>query len=263
MTPLLDCFRRGDVAKDIRMLAARGALAPRAHEQLALLVFLVSDADREIAETATRTIDSLPAPAVAKFLGRSEVSTEVRAFFAARGLQPIAAVPGTPQPPLEDEPLVDEDIDGEEGIVPIDEKDEEKTRVMLNALPVPQRLKAALKGTREQRSVLIRDPNKVVAAAVLSCPKLSETEVEVFARMTNVAEEVLRSIATNRGWIKSYTIASGLIRNPKTPPAISLGLLSRLNERDMRLLTTDRNVPEALRLAARKAVQNQEARKAQ
>jgi len=35
-TPLLDFFRRGDVARDIRLLAAQGALAPRAHEQLGL-----------------------------------------------------------------------------------------------------------------------------------------------------------------------------------------------------------------------------------
>jgi hypothetical protein len=128
-------------------------------------------------------------------------------------------------------------------------------------LPVPQRMKFALKGTRSQRAVLIRDPNKVIAAAVLSSPKLSETEVEAFSRMANVSEDVLRTIGTSRAWTRSYTIVSGLVKNPKTPPAISLPLMSRLNERDVKGLMTDRNVPEALRLAARKVVAVNESRK--
>jgi hypothetical protein len=253
-TPLLDCFRRGEVARDIRLLAARGALAPRAHEQLALLVFLVSDTDGEVARVATSTIDGLPAPAVAKFIGRSDVGDELRGFFIARGIQPIASLGSTDS----DEPFADVEED-EEPIA--EEGDEEKTRVILSALPVPQRLKFALKGTREQRSVLIRDPNKVVAAAVLSSPKLSETEVEAFSRMANVSEEVLRTIGTSRAWTRSAAITSGLVKNPKTPIAISLTLMPRLTEREMRLLVTDRNVPEALRLAARKAITVSESRK--
>ena len=47
-------------------------------------------------------------------------------------------------------------------------------------------------------------------------------------------------------------MALGLVKNPKTPPAISMQLLQRVNERDMKMLAVDRNVPESLRLAARK-----------
>jgi hypothetical protein len=70
--------------------------------------------------------------------------------------------------------------------------------------------------------------------------------------MANVAEEVLRVIGTNRTWLKNYGVTLGLVKNPKTPPAISMQLLQRINERDMKMLSVDRNVPEALRLAARK-----------
>ena len=126
-------------------------------------------------------------------------------------------------------------------------------RVPLGSLAVPARLKMAMKGTREQRAVLIRDPNKIVSAAVLSSPKLSDTEVESFARMTNVSEEVLRVIGTSRGWVRKQAVAVALVKNPKTPPAISLSLLPRMATREVKMLTMDRNVPEALRLAARKA----------
>jgi hypothetical protein len=117
-----------------------------------------------------------------------------------------------------------------------------------------------MKGTREQRAVLIRDPNRIIAAAVLSSPKLSETEIETFARMTNVAEEVLRVIGTNRAWVRKQAVASALVKNPKTPPAISLALLPRMSQREVKNLSTDRNVPEALRLAARKVMAVQQSR---
>lgn len=276
-TPLLDCFRRGEVSRDIRLLAARGALAPRAQEQLALLVLLVGDADPQIASVASSTLDALPKPALAKFLRRSDLPDELRTFFAGRGVTPDGPIS---QPVAEEEPLVDfasddsstddgfdDDALGLEAVADAiieggeGEKVNDAVQEKLNGVPVPRKLKLALKGTREQRAVLIRDPNRVVAAAVLSSPKLSDTEVEAFARMANVSEDVLRTIGTTRAWTRSYGVVSGLVRNPKTPPAISLPLLTRMNDRDIRMLSTDRNVPEALRLSARRMMAVSESRK--
>ena len=123
---------------------------------------------------------------------------------------------------------------------------------MLSTLPVIDRMKLAMRGTREQRSQLVRDSNKLVAVAVLSSPKLTEAEVEGFARMANLSEDVLRIIATNRAWVKNYNVVAGLARNPKTPTALAMGFLQRLNERDLKMLAMDRNVSEPVRLAARK-----------
>jgi len=114
------------------------------------------------------------------------------------------------------------------------------------------RLKLAMKGTREQRAVLVRDANKLVAAAVLSSPKLTQSEVEQFTKMGNVSEDVLRVIGHNRGWLKNYGVVLGLCKHPKTPPAISMQLVHRLNERDLKTLMTDRNIQEGLRVLARK-----------
>src|SRR5688572_11752768 len=92
-TPLLDLFKRGDVERDVRLLAARGGVAPRVHEQLGLLMLLVDDADAEVAATAEATLRALSTDSLAVFLSRSDVSAELRDFFAARGVQP-AASPG-------------------------------------------------------------------------------------------------------------------------------------------------------------------------
>src|SRR5204862_7864463 len=115
-----------------------------------------------------------------------------------------------------------------------------------------QRLKAAVKGTREMRAILIRDPNKMICAAVLSSPKLSDAEVASFAKMQNVSEDVLRVIASNRSWTKSYSVILALVKNPKTPVAMSSNFLQRLTTKDVAMVAVDRNVPEALRAAARK-----------
>jgi hypothetical protein len=120
---------------------------------------------------------------------------------------------------------------------------------------------ATRRGTREQRTVLIRDPNKLVASSVLSSPKLTDSEVETFARMGNISEDVLRIIGTNRGWTKNYGVAAALTRNPKTPPTVSMTLVSRLNERDLKQISSDRNIPEGLRIAARKLMANNESRR--
>ena len=246
-SPLIDLFRRADTPRDVRLLAAQGALSPVAHEQLALLVLLSDDTDAAIAATAEATLNALPGEALRGFLARADVPAPMKKFFADRGTSPGPLAPADVL-----EPLIapDEDDEPEEG--PLSGEKKDAAPQILSGLPVKKKLKLAFKGTREQRSQLIRDSNKIVAAAVLSSPKLTEAEVESFAKMANVSEEVLRVIGMNRTWLKNYGTVLALVKNPKSPAAISMQLLPRVNERDMKMLAVDRNVPEALKLAARK-----------
>ena len=247
-SPLIDFFRRGEVASDIRMLAARGAMAPRAHEQLALLLWLVDDGDPDIASTAAATIDQLPHGSVSRFLAGKDVPQPMVQFFAARGIEPDATVVEADDAPLVetgDVPIVAGDAGEDENAAP---------SLVLSGLPIIDRMKLAMRGTREQRAQLIRDSNKLVAVAVLSSPTLTESEVENFARMANLTEDVLRIIGANRAWVKNYNVVSALTKNPKTPVAMAMNFLQRLNERDLKRLATDRNVSEPVRLAARKFV---------
>jgi hypothetical protein len=244
-SPLVDFFTRGEVARDVRLIAAEGTLAPKAHEQVALLVLLSDDQDPEVAATANATLSALPAQALKAFLARSDVPSQMRDFFGARGI-----LPGDQAAADAAEPLIESAAAA--AAEPAEENDEADGSQVLASLSILQRMKLAMKGTKGQRAQLIRDSNKLVAAAVLSSPKLTESEVEAFAKMANVSEDVLRTIAMNRSWVKNYGVVAGLTRNPKTPPGISMQMVQRLNERDLKMLTIDRNVPEAVRLAARK-----------
>jgi hypothetical protein len=243
------------VARDVRLLAAQGALAPRAHEQLAILILLLDDSDPQVRAAADETLGRIPEASLKAFLARSDVSIGVREFFADRGVFPAEIPAIEVDDPLIDRAATDEVESGQES------EDRESLVQQVAKMSFTERMLSALRGSREMRAVLIRDPNKAVAAAVLSSPKVNDAEVETFARMATVSEEVLRMIGSNRAWIKNYGIVVGLARNPKTPVALSLNLMARLNGRDMSLLSMDRNVPEPLRIAARRRVVDAASRK--
>ena len=119
-------------------------------------------------------------------------------------------------------------------------------------MTVVQRLTLALKGGREERMLLIRDPNKLVQKCVLQSPRLSEPEVESFSAMANLSAEILRTISLNRLFMKNYTIVKNLVLNPKTPLDVSLHLFPRLTATDLVKLMANKNVPDTLRSMAQK-----------
>jgi hypothetical protein len=252
-TPMLDFFRRGEVARDVKLLAAQGAIAPRPMEQLGILMVLTGDGDSEIRDTAEQTLQLLPPELVAGYIARADAPTEIREFFIKRGIEP-AAVPA----PDVDDALIDTTALALELEGTTEEQKTQTFQERLANMTVPEKVKCATKGTREMRSILIRDPNRMVASAVLSCPKVNDAEVEAFAKMGNVSEDILRSIAKSRAWTKNYSVVLALVKNSKTPVAITMNLMQRLTPGDVKKLASDRNVPEPLRLAARKRnVKNQ------
>jgi hypothetical protein len=243
-------FRNGNVPLDVREFAARGGVTGSVTDQLELLLCLLEDSEARVVQLAEETLNAVPTEPLADWLAGQDATTELREAFALRGIAPAARPPragaSSPLPDPEDEP---------------DEDTAEARPQILSLLPVIERIKLALRGSREQRAVLIRDPNKVVSVAVIGSPKLNVNEIETYARMTSVQEEVLRVIGTNRLWLKHYPVMAALVRNPKTPVAIAMPLVVRLNERDVKLVTRDRNVSDGVRAAARRFLLTGQARR--
>ncbi len=121
-------------------------------------------------------------------------------------------------------------------------------RIML--MKVKDRIKLGMKGDREARSILIRDPNKVVASAVINNPRITDQEVEAVAAMRTVADDVLRLIAMNRNWARQYPIIHNLARNPRTPLPTAISILPRLHAKELKGLGQNRNVSDAVRRQA-------------
>jgi hypothetical protein len=117
-------------------------------------------------------------------------------------------------------------------------------------LDIKGRIQLAMKGTKEERSLLIRDGTKVVALAVLESPKVSDAEVEKFASQKNVLEAVLRAIPMKRRFAKNYIVVRNLVANPRTPLDLSLALMKNILTADLRNLSMNKDVSETVRKVA-------------
>lgn len=117
-------------------------------------------------------------------------------------------------------------------------------------LDIRGRITLAMRGTKEDRSILIRDSTKLVAIAVLDSPKISDGEVEKFALQKNVLEAVLRAIPMKRKFAKNYNITRNLVQNPRTPLDLSLGLIKNLLVHDLKNLSGNKEVSDTIRKTA-------------
>lgn len=343
--PLVEQFRRGGVPRELRLLAAQGALPLKPIDLAELVHLLLGDADPEVCAAADASLRSLPAAEFLPLLKDREAPVQVLGWaliergerelreaalqnhstpdeavtaVAATLTQELAelvvinqtrllrstpllealeanaglnndqrrrlrelretfqiGVVSTPEPPpapvasVEPEPAPEPEAleppapaSEQEAVAQYLSEDERRDPEKLSAvqrlyrMTAAQKVIAALKGNREERAVLVRDPNRLVSTAVLGSPRVTDTEIESFAGMKNVSDEILRRIGTHREWIKRYPVVANLVKNPRTPLAVALPLVPRLNPRDLRGLTTDRNVPEVIRKQAQRFVRS-------
>jgi hypothetical protein len=122
-------------------------------------------------------------------------------------------------------------------------------------LNTAQRAILAMKGGREERLILVRDTNKIVALSVLKNPRLGEEEAARIAGMRSVSDEILRTVGNHREFVKSYSVIAALVRNPRTPPGISTNFVGRLVTKDLKILGMDKNVPEIIRRMAKRTLE--------
>jgi len=147
-------------------------------------------------------------------------------------------------------------------IVKVKKPAEEHTQTILQKiqkLSVSERIHLAMRGGKEIRSILLRDPNKEVVLTVLENPKMTDTEIELIAKSRSIADEALRKITKKREWMKNYGVIMSLVTNPKTPPGIAIPLVSELKTRDLAILEKNRNVVEGVRATAKKLLRARKA----
>ncbi|MEJ2109103.1 MAG: hypothetical protein P8Z37_04155 [Acidobacteriota bacterium] len=145
--------------------------------------------------------------------------------------------------------------------LPIDDpKMEALVSEKLSQLPFREKIRYALFGNRQIRSLLIRDTNREISRMVLRSPKITDSEVESISSMRSINEDILRDIGNSKDFTKSYNVVHNLIKNPKTPPLISQRLIFRLRNHDLSMLARDRSIAEVVRFYATRMI-NQRSRK--
>ncbi|HEY6147586.1 MAG TPA: hypothetical protein VIZ69_07800, partial [Thermoanaerobaculia bacterium] len=122
----------------------------------------------------------------------------------------------------------------------------------ISTMTVSQKIKLAYSGGKEERRILMGDANKLIGAAVLKSRGLTVNEVESYCSMRHLDEDIFRKIAESREWMRRPAIVLALVKNPKVNISVTLPLIKRLNERDLKQIMRDTNLPEGIRIAARK-----------
>jgi hypothetical protein len=343
--PLVEQFRRGGVARDLRLMAAQGLLPLKPEDLVEMWTDLVADPDEGVRAAADKSLSSFPAaelqpilrsrdtpagvlswavthrpeqelrevvlqntslpdetiealaPILPQALAELVVINQTRllrrtsllvALETNAGLsndqkrrlrelretfrvgqadvapppapEPAPARQPEPEPEAELSPIGDVFLTESEYTVKILSEEEQQQTEKVSAvqkiyrLNTAEKLITALKGSREERAILIRDPNRLVATAVLGSPRLTEPEIEAISGMKSVSDEILRKIGHHREWTKRYQVVKNLVCNPRTPIGIALTLVPRLNPRDVKSIAVDRNVPEPVRKQAQKFV---------
>ena len=346
--PLVAQFRRGGVARDLRLMAAQGLLPLKPEDLLELWTGLVADDDDAVRNAAEKSLKAFAAAELHPILKSRETPAAVLSWAVSNRAEPelreaalqnvslpdgtieklaptlpqalaelvvinqtrllrsttlLVAIeanaglsndqkrrlrelretfrigeqapsPATAPPAPQERPAEEPQPQEEPEIVPAAEnfmtedeyivrtlseeerqQDENVSAVQkIYRLNTAEKVITALKGSREERAILIRDPNRLVASAVLGSPRITEAEIESFSAMKNVSDQVLRQIGNHREWTRRYTVLNNLVRNPRTPIGIALNMVPRLNPRDIKGVSVDRNVPEPVRKQAMKFI---------
>jgi hypothetical protein len=126
-------------------------------------------------------------------------------------------------------------------------------------MSIADKIKLATLGNREARGILMRDPNKLVALAVIHSPRITDGEVLSLAHSKTCQDDVLRVITSSRDWTRQYPIRLALVKNPKVPLAVAMRFLSTMRDSEIKDLSGNKNIPSAIRVQAKKMLEKKAA----
>ncbi|MDF1526048.1 MAG: hypothetical protein RRA15_06170 [bacterium] len=232
---------------------------------LGTLIKMLESRETRERDIAVRVLKEIIPEDITVLLADPKLSSHAIAYFARHAGQRrdwIEALLSNPFLSEEDRALlVVTDIVLTEEVGAVVEEDteapleEEKTLSIsqsIQKMTVGQKIKTAMKGDKEVRTILIKDTNRDVYKAVLKNPGLKENEIEMLTKNTGTNVEILRAIANNREWVANRNILKGLVMNPKTPVNLSIRFLTRVSRNDLELIAKSRSLPVALRNNARR-----------
>ncbi len=207
------------------------------------LLFLAANSTGDVLDMLSHNDEALRKADVL----RTEIINNIHADKVMK--QRLGWVEPTPEPEPVVEPQSDANAEDEEAESPVEEEIEEESRSkyqQLQDMPVADKIKMALTGDKEWRTLLIRESNKLVNTAVLKNPRVSEGEVLAVAKNRSASEELIRIVLLNRDWIKLYDIKKALAVHPRTPLQKAVRYMTFLSEKDLRELAKSRDVGQAI-----------------
>ncbi|MEI6305187.1 MAG: hypothetical protein WCP33_00035 [Deltaproteobacteria bacterium] len=283
--PAIVTFLRPDSSTEVKLRGLEDASGMSACDQVLLIVCLMQDTDSVVKGAASTLFGSLPPEPLIEFIqsgieihpvildliaqkhgSSAEVvhallKNDALSHSARQLLQEVVAENETLQ-----ESAVDVTADegsseiakDDEELEPVDEKGEEfqsKYKLALS-MGIADKIKTALTGDKEWRSLLIKDANKLVSGSVVKNPRITEAEVLTIAKGGVQNDEIMRLICSNKEWVKNYKIRKALVENPRTPLPNALRYLSTLGEKDLAAYAKSKNVSTVISTQSRRLLQS-------
>lgn len=146
-----------------------------------------------------------------------------------------------------------DDFDEDES-TEIDEQNEEylSKYKMAQLMGISEKIKMALSGDKEWRSILIKDANKLVSGSVIKNPRITEAEIHTLIKSGVQNDEIMRLICANKEWIKNYKIRKALVENPRTPVQNALRYLATLGVKDIAAYAKSKNISSVISTQAKR-----------
>lgn len=253
----LALFVKPDAPAEEKMKVINGGVAASLTERATLLFFLCYDKDQEIKSAALAQIKGLPLSAVAEILNSPAAHPRLKELLVKVHPAPVSPAvyssEGSVTEAGESEQAAAEEGEGEE----VKEEEEFLSKYQqAQNMGVGAKIKMALTGDKEWRTLLIRDTNKLVNSAVVKNPRITEPEVLTISKSVIQNEEILRVICQNKEWIKNLEIRKALVLNNKTPLPVALRFMGFLSEKDLAAMAKSKNISSVLANQAKRMLAN-------
>ena len=258
---------RPDASAELKLKVISGAIEALSWERATLLFFLCYDKDSEIKTAAISAFKQLSTESAAEALLSPEINPRVAEQLIRfhPGLNVIPPGPQAEPRPLEPEKVASDEVTDEEAAdegesaEKEEEEEEEEYRSkyqMAQTMGVGEKIKMALTGDKEWRSILIKDSNKLVNGSVVKNPRITEPEILAISKSAIQNDEIIRVICHNKEWVKNYEIRKALVLNHKTPLPVALRFMGFLSEKDLGGMAKSKNISSVLANQARRMLAN-------
>lgn len=274
-----------DAAREVKLQAARGEVPLGSSDLAVLFFFLAHDQDQEIKHAALQSLRQLSEPILDEIIDSADVHGKIldviahihfskqhltekillhpnclentRVFLVEKGVPDLSNTVCLDECGSPNACDVDEDAEAAADGEVCEDEEEFKSKYQLSQLlGVSEKIKMALTGDKEWRSILLKDSNKLVSGAAVKNPRMTESEVLTLAKSKIQNDEIIRVICANKEWIKNYNIRKALVENSKTPLPAALRFMATLTEKDLAFLAKNKNVSSVITTQARRVLAN-------